>query len=95
MRYCVGAMTVQLHLPHSHSLKERRSVVNSLKERIGQRFNVSVCEESSESWQIANLAFACVAQTEATVEQQFRQIRELMESDGRAMVMNPQIEYYV
>lgn len=95
MKYCVGVLTMELHLPHSHSLKERRSVVSSLKEKIAHRLNVSVCEESTESWQTARLAFACVAQSEASVEEQFRQIREFAAQDGRAIVIQPRIEYYV
>lgn len=95
MKYCVGVLTIELHLPHSHSLKERRSVANSLKEKVAHRLNVSVCEESAESWQCVRLAFACVAPSEASIEEQFRQIREFAEQDGRAIVINPRIEYHV
>lgn len=95
MKCCVGVMTVTVHLPHSHSLKDRRSAVNSLKERIRNRCNVSVCEEAGETWQIANLAFACVADSEPAAEAMFRSIREIAESDDRVLLLNPRIEYYV
>ncbi|MBK6767022.1 MAG: DUF503 domain-containing protein [bacterium] len=95
MKYCVGVLTLELHLPHSHSLKERRSVVSSLKEKAAHRLNVSICEESSDSWQLVRLAFACVAQSEASVEEQFLLIRDFAEQDGRAVVINPRIEYHV
>lgn len=95
MKCCVGVMRLTLHLPHSHSLKERRSAVNSIKERARGRCNVSINEEAEDSWQIANLAFACVADTEHSVESQFRVIRDIIEHDDRVMMLHPEIEYYV
>ncbi len=95
MKCCAGVMAVTLHLPHSHSLKERRSVVNSVKERVRNKCNVSIYEEAGEGWQICNLAVSCVADTESHVEQQFRMAREIMEQDTRLILLNPKIEYYV
>lgn len=95
MKFCVGVMAVTLHIPHSHSLKERRSVVSSVKIRVRNKCNVSIHEETSEGWQICNLAFACVADTESNVEIQFRAVREIIEQDTRLILLNPRIEYYV
>ena len=39
----VGVLTLEIHVEHSHSLKEKRHVVKSLKDRLRDRFNVSVC----------------------------------------------------
>ncbi|MCB9366527.1 MAG: DUF503 domain-containing protein [Calditrichaeota bacterium] len=88
-------MTVQLHLPQSHSLKERRSVVSSLRERIRKRFNVSVVEDPTDTWQLVMVIMAAAGHSESMLEQQFSQIRELMDQESRAMVLNPRIEYYV
>jgi uncharacterized protein YlxP (DUF503 family) len=40
----IGAMTLELRIEHAHSLKEKRHVVKSLKERLRGKFNVSVAE---------------------------------------------------
>ena len=40
----VGAARVELHVHGSQSLKEKRSVVRSLRDRLRSRFNVSVAE---------------------------------------------------
>ena len=95
MKYCVGVMTVTLHLPASHSLKERRSVVNSLKEKISNRCNVSILEQGAETWQIAELAFAVVTETEPQGEEQFRRVRDLIDMETRLVALTPQVEYYV
>jgi len=95
MKYCVGVMTVTLHLPASHSLKERRSAVNSLKEKISDRCNVSILEQAAETWQIAELAFAVVTETEPQAEEQFRRVRDLIDMETRVVALTPQVEYYV
>jgi len=40
----VGVLTMQLRIEHAHSLKEKRHVVRSLKDRLRNKFNVSVAE---------------------------------------------------
>jgi uncharacterized protein YlxP (DUF503 family) len=95
MKHCVGVMTVDMTIPAGRSLKDRRSVVNSVKERVKHRCNVSVYEEPSETWQSAALAFACVAETESLVESQFKQVAGIIEQEPRLMVYGSRIQYYV
>ena len=40
----VGVMTWELHLAACHSLKDKRSVLKSLKDRLHHKFNVSAAE---------------------------------------------------
>jgi uncharacterized protein len=40
----IGVLTLELRIEHAHSLKEKRHVVKSLKERLRGKFNVSVSE---------------------------------------------------
>jgi uncharacterized protein len=40
----VGVLTMELRIDHAHSLKEKRHVVKSLKDRLRHKFNVSVAE---------------------------------------------------
>jgi hypothetical protein len=53
---------VELHLGEVDSLKGKRHVLKGMKEKVKQRFNVSVAEVDHEDlWQRATLAVACVA----------------------------------
>jgi len=53
---------VELHLPDVDSLKGKRHVLKGLKERVRQRFEVSVAEvDHQDAWQRATLAVACVS----------------------------------
>ena len=43
--------SLEIHLPHSHSLKEKRSVLRKVVDRLRSRFNFSVSEiEHQELW---------------------------------------------
>ena len=48
----VGVLTLEIFVEHSHSLKDKRHVVRSLKDRLRDRFNVAVAEiDYLNSWQ--------------------------------------------
>jgi uncharacterized protein YlxP (DUF503 family) len=58
----VGVMTWDLHLNGCASLKDKRRILLSLKDRLHERFNVSVAETGNQDqWQRAELACAVVA----------------------------------
>jgi uncharacterized protein len=40
----LGVLTLELRIEHAHSLKEKRHVVKSLKDRLRRKFNVSIAE---------------------------------------------------
>lgn len=65
----VGLLTVELHLPHAQSLKDKRMVLRRLKDRL-KASNVSVAEvEHQDLWQRATLAVAAVSTDDRHVEQ--------------------------
>jgi len=58
----IGVLTLELHLPDSHSLKDKRSVVKGLKDRLRHRFNVSVAEiGGQDTWQRSVIAAVTVS----------------------------------
>lgn len=57
----VALLQIDLHLPHAHSLKDKRMVVRSVKDRLRKRFNVSVSElDHQDLWQRAEIGIASV-----------------------------------
>jgi uncharacterized protein YlxP (DUF503 family) len=64
----IGALRVTLHLPDSHSLKDKRQIVKSLLARTRQDFGVASAETGgNDRWQIAELGFAAVSASETHV----------------------------
>jgi uncharacterized protein YlxP (DUF503 family) len=73
----VGVLTFELRLEHSHSLKEKRQVVKSLKDRLRSRFNVAVAEiAEQEMWQRAVLAAVTVSSDRKTAEEVLQRVEE-------------------
>jgi uncharacterized protein YlxP (DUF503 family) len=58
----VALGTVEIHLPDVDSLKGKRQVLKSLKDKLRHRFEVAVAEvDHQDVWQRATLAVACVS----------------------------------
>lgn len=66
----IGVLTLDIHVEQSHSLKEKRHVVKSLKDRLRERFNVSVAEiDFLDSWQSSVVAAVTVSRDRIHAEQ--------------------------
>lgn len=58
----IANLTLELSIPLSRSLKDRRQVVRSMKDRLRQGFNVSVAEmDEAITWQRATLGIAAIS----------------------------------
>lgn len=58
----IGVLTLELRLEESFSLKDKRHVVQGLKDRLRRKFNVSVAEiDYQELWQRGLVAVATVS----------------------------------
>jgi len=62
----VGVMTWELHLAACQSLKDKRQILQSLKARLHNEFNVSAAETAHQDlWQRAEIT-VCVVSTDRT-----------------------------
>jgi hypothetical protein len=60
----VAQLTLEIRIEHAQSLKDRRQVVRSMKDRLRQGFNVSVAElDEAVVWQSATLGVAAVSRS--------------------------------
>lgn len=79
----VGVATFELHIPHSGSLKEKRSVVRALRDRLRSRLEISVAEVAlNDLHQRARLAMAMVSGDAGVIERAFQAALELVESEA-------------
>ena len=71
----IGLLTLEIHIPDSHSLKDKRQVLRSLKDRLRGRFNVAVAElDYQESWQRAQVGIVSLSNDAAHLEQSLRAV---------------------
>ena len=91
----VGLIRWQLTIPGCQSLKEKRMVVRSLKDRIRHRFNVSVSEtDHQDVWTRAELSVAVVTGERAFAETVLDKVERLVLSEGRALVTTSQRDFF-
>lgn len=84
---------VQIYLAESRSLKDKRQVVKSLKERIRNRFNVAVAEvEYQELWQRCTLGLAAISTEADHANQILDQVIRFIEQDLRVEVLGCETE---
>ena len=89
----VGVCTVELFIPDVQSLKSKRQVVKSLKDRLLNKFNVSVAEVGGQDlWQKAVLGIACVANETAYVNQVLDQVLNQIRSVPMVEIVQSRIE---
>ncbi|NGZ29396.1 MAG: DUF503 domain-containing protein [Magnetococcales bacterium] len=89
----VAILEIHLHLPGVGSLKEKRSIVKSLLERIRQRFPVSAAEvDFLDQWQQAELGFAMAGNQVPLLQRTLEQVVHFAEDDGRAVVADYRVE---
>ncbi len=83
----VGVLTLELRLENSHSLKDKRHVVQGLKDRLRNRFNVAVAEiEYQDLWQRAAVAAVTVSPDRAYAEKLLRSVE-----DDAAALLGPDL----
>lgn len=59
----------------SHSLKEKRQIIRSIKEKLKQKFNISIIESDFQNlWQKSQLAISMIANTKRLLESSLDQI---------------------
>ncbi|HMA96084.1 MAG TPA: DUF503 domain-containing protein [Polyangiaceae bacterium] len=77
----VGTARFVIHIPAAQSLKDRRRVLNKLKDRIRARLSVSLCEVGdADRHQVATIALATVARDASTCQKVITAARSIAES---------------
>jgi uncharacterized protein YlxP (DUF503 family) len=83
----VASLTWELSLPGCSSLKEKRSVIRSLRDQLRDKFNVSVAETALQDvHERAELTIALVATDGHFAESVFQKADQLVESHGGAII---------
>jgi len=91
----VAIVTLRLSLPGAHSLKDKRRIVKSLKDRLRQRFNVAVAEmEHHDVWQTACLDVVTVSPDGTFANSTVSKVAEYVRRDARLALVDYSIEVY-
>ncbi|HUL75383.1 MAG TPA: DUF503 domain-containing protein [Vicinamibacterales bacterium] len=89
----VALLSIELFLPMSQSLKDKRMVMRRLKDRL-TAFNVAVAEvEHQELWQRAAMGVVTVASSDEMAEKTLASVMNEIERLEPGLVTRSQVEY--
>ena len=78
--FSISLLTIELMIPWARSLKDKRSAVRGLKDRLRARFNASVAEVAyQDKWQRAIIAVCIIGGDKRRLESDMSKVRQLCE----------------
>ncbi len=93
MGIIVGLCTVELFIPGTQSLKDKRQVLRSLKDRLRDRFNLSIAEvDGQDLWQKTVLGLACVANETRHVQQVLEQAMNVIRATPAVEIVQSRVD---
>lgn len=90
----IGVLTLEIHIEHAHSLKEKRHVVRGLKDRLRARHNVAVAEIGyQDSWQRAVVSAVTVSSDHVHAEKVLQAVENAAADILGAMLVSSAVEW--
>lgn len=91
----VGLLTLEIHIQDSQSLKDKRQVLRSLKDKLRHRFNVAVAElDHQDLWQRSVIGVVSISADESHLEQSLRAVAEESELLLGRDLIGQEVEYF-
>jgi uncharacterized protein YlxP (DUF503 family) len=85
----IGSASIELHIPHCSSLKCKRQILSAIRDRLQNKFNVSVAEvDHNDLWQRALLGIAVVANQKKFAQQVISQVVEFIYKENGVHIID-------
>jgi uncharacterized protein YlxP (DUF503 family) len=89
----IGLLTLDLHIPDAQSLKDKRQVLRSLKDRLRAQFNVAVAElDHHEVWQRSVVGIVTLSNEEHHVQESLQKVLAEAERNLGPVLISHEIE---
>jgi uncharacterized protein len=90
----VGICRIELHIPESGSLKDKRQVIKGIKDKIRNKFNVSIAEiDNNDLWQRASLGVSVISNDRKFATQVLCLVVDKINQENGAVMLNHNIEF--
>jgi len=94
----IASLTLEIRIEGAHSLKDKRQVVRSLKDKLRAHFNVSVAElEEIEVWQRATIGVVAISSSRDYLQGQMQLVEKQavrIANDNGAEVVDAFVDYF-
>ena len=90
----IGFLLTDIHLPYCHSLKEKRKRLNSIKERIKNKYNIALAElEYQNKWQRTKIGIVTLNNELRVIESIFQKIIQDLEEQLDGEIIDYKIQW--
>ena len=90
----IAILPVTLSIPHADSLKDKRRVLKSIKDRLRNGFNVSVAEIGEQDiWRTAVLGIAVISQDASYANGVLSRVQDLIRGRSDAILTHCELDW--
>ena len=91
----VGILRLELELPGCFNLKQKRRVLNRIRDRVRQRFHAAVAEtDRQDIWNAAEVGVAVVSNEQRHANEMLSHILAYVEANTEAQVIDATMEFW-
>ncbi len=91
----IGLLTLEIYIPYSHSLKEKRKTLNKIKDRLKKKFNIAFAElEYLNKWQRSKIGLVTLNTQKGMIERVFQKIIREIEENIEGEILQKDIYYF-
>ena len=91
----IGVCRVELSIPDSFSLKDKRRVLKSIITRIRNRFNVSISEiEDNDMWQRAIIGISSISNNAHYTNKVLNEVINYLQKERNIIILDYSIELF-
>jgi uncharacterized protein YlxP (DUF503 family) len=91
----VGVAAIEIHIPQSGSLKGKRHFLRRIKDRVKNRFNVSIAEvDHNDLWQRTTLGVSVVANEKQFANQVLSEVVDFIGTENGIEILDYSIELF-
>lgn len=91
----IAVLKIDLYLHGAASLKDKRTIIRGIKDRVNNKFNVSLAEvDFQDKWQRAGLGIVQVGSDFKYLEQSMNTIFKILDSNPSAEIIEHSLEFF-
>ena len=89
----IALLTIELRISSSHSLKDKRRVIQSLISKLKRNYNIAVAEiENQDLWQRADIGIVSINTSGSELNKTLNNIVDYISNYGFTEIINYRIE---
>jgi uncharacterized protein YlxP (DUF503 family) len=90
----IGYLSFEIYLPYSHSLKEKRKRLESIKNRLKHKYNVAFAElDFQNKWQRSRIGIVTLNNQQIVIDKMFQRILREVEENIDGEILKTEFRY--